>query len=229
MLEDFPEKLARANRVEQMAWVAKQHPLPEQPARSLFDWPGDPRWYIDQRHRDWLQGVLMSGRFRRVLEIGCFHGYSTVAFLEALKAGAVDEVHLCDTTITEQLERVLTHYNLPGVVVHHCRSVELLARESFDFVFVDGDHGAETCKEEARLLIAAQARVVMAHDTSVAPLFPLCDGPQHLKQAFQAAGYGCLEDAVLREGEHTERGMFFAAAVREDYEIGLEQFRFIAP
>lgn len=211
----------RVHRVETMAAIAAAHPIPEPTPTVILEEPVMPAhieagWCIDLRHLRWLHAVLMSGRFRRVLEIGSYHGYSTTAFLAALEAGKVGEVHLCEPHPTaELLERIAG----TGAVLHAERSVDLLAADAdWDFVFVDGDHFEANVKEEARLLIAAGVRCVMAHDTSAASIYPECDGPQHLKAAFQAAGYFCCEDSLKREGERTERGMFFAALDRSVYQ-----------
>lgn len=189
----------RRSRAEQMAAAAQ-----------LFD---NPTFHIDVRHRDWLRSVLMSGRFRRVLEIGCYRGYSTHAFIDALAAGKVEEVHLCDPTIRREV-RVLA--NRPGVHLHECTSLDLLSADAaWDLVFVDGDHSPETCQREAELLIAAGVPAVFAHDTRAtespdAAEYTGCDGPQYLREALVAAGYLVTEDAERRPGERTDRGMMFA-------------------
>jgi len=215
------------SRLKHMLETAARHPLPEQqfaPPPGVAS-IGDESWYIDERHRNWLRAVLLSGRFPRVLEIGCHHGFSTAAFLDACRARKVGEVHLCEPNVTPELEALLTRYDLGDrVKLHRLPSVELLARDvAFDLVFVDGDHRAHYVEAETAFLLGANVRAVFAHDTSAAGRYPEIDGPQHLKAAFQRAGYHCLEDAVLRPGERTDRGMFFAARERTDYVVALHQ------
>jgi hypothetical protein len=92
--------------------------------------------------------------------------------------------------------------------------------ESYDFVFVDGDHRLEYVKQEVDLLIEKRTLCVMAHDTNV-HLFGQgdCDGTPYIKWRFQTAhGYFCLEDNVSRPGEDTRRGMFFATTSLELFE-----------
>lgn len=174
----------------------------------------DPLFSIDVRHREWIKSVLMTGQCRRVLEIGCYHGMSTRVFIEALQAGKVDEVHLCEPNVTPALERLIA--GVPGVTLHRCRSVDLLARDArFDLVFVDGDHRTENCRAEARLLIAARVPVIFAHDTNCtqspyAKDYKDCEGPQLFRAAFRRAGYRCVEDCEVRPGERTDRGMLLA-------------------
>jgi hypothetical protein len=188
----------RTGRLKEMARWAAKHPI-----------PAGHRWAIDARHRDWLQSELMTCKHRRVLEIGSCHGYSTHAFLAALRAGAVDEVHLCEPNPTPELLALIE--GTPAVL-HRCRSVDLLGRDCrWDLVFVDGDHSARVVTKEADLLIAARVPAVFAHDTSAVGRYPRCEGPSLLKAALAAAGYHCTEDAEFRPGERTDRGMMLAA------------------
>lgn len=167
-------------------------------------------WSIDARHRDWLYYEMLTGKYRRVLEIGSHKGYSTQAFLDALAAGAVDEVHLCELEPTPELLSLID--GKPGITLHRCPSVELLERDSrWDLVFVDGDHQPETCLREAEILIAAKVPAVFAHDTSADPVkYPGCEGPPLAKRVYEAAGYCLEEDARNRPGERTDRGMLLA-------------------
>lgn len=187
----------RTGRLKEIAKWAAKYPIPEGHG-----------WAIDARHRDWLRAELLTGRHRRVLEIGSHMGYSTQAFLDALRAGTVDEVHLCEPNPTPELLALIA--DTPAVL-HRCRSVELLTRDCrWDLVFLDGDHSARVVTKEAELLIGAKVPVVFAHDTNAAGRYPRCEGPSLLRAAFTAAGYRCTEDAEFRPGERTDRGMMLA-------------------
>lgn len=177
---------------------------------------------IDTRHRNWLRDVLLSGCFRRVLEIGSFCGYSTLAFIDALKAQKVEQVHLCDIRLRPQLaERIAG----TGVVFHSSFSRDLLAADGdWDLVFVDGNHSAATVKEETELLLRHRVPTIVAHDTQSHPYYAGCDGPQHLKLAVQRAGYFVIEDSLMRDGERTHRGMLFASTDMKAYEIARQHF-----
>lgn len=188
----------RQGRLKELAKWAAKWPI-----------PAGHQWAIDARHRDWLRAELMTGKHWRVLEIGSHRGYSTQAFLDALQAGAVDEVHLCEPAPTPELLALIA--DRPGVTLHRCRSIELLSKDCrWDLVFVDGNHSARVVTAEARLLLSARVPTVFAHDTSSAGRFPKCDGPALLKEAFIKAGYHCVEDAEFRPGERTDRGMMLA-------------------
>lgn len=179
-------------------------------------------WNADCRHVDWLKAELLSGRHRRVLEIGSFRGWSTRAFLSALAVGAVDEVHLCEPRPTTELESLLAGRQ---VTLHQRRSVDLLADDgAWDLAFVDGDHSLANVAEETRLLLAARVPALFAHDTAAVAI-PDCEGPAHLKQALADAGYHVYEDAVDRPGERTWRGMTFAARDRRVFVAAVAAFQ----
>ncbi len=170
-------------------------------------------WAIDSRHRDWIRRELLTGRYRRVLEIGSHKGYSTQAFLDALQAGAVDEVHLCEPAPTPTLLALIegTH-----AVLHRCRSVDLLAKDRrWDMVFADGSHLAEDVRPEATMLLGVPA--VFAHDVAADSRYPNCEGARLYLEIFEAAGYHVIVDSSRRPGERTERGMMLATCPAEAF------------
>lgn len=182
---------------------------------------------IDERHLLWLKSVLMSGRFKRVLEIGSYRGYSTAAFLEALEAGAVQEVHLCEPYPKIELEwGIASCSKRSHVALHKTLSTDLLDRlADWDFIFVDGEHSKATVLAELERLVPMGVPCLMAHDTSSVGRYEGCDGPQYTKWVYQAEGYYCLEDALDRPDERTHRGMFFAASTPDLYKIGLDGYQ----
>lgn len=193
------------------------------PPPHLF--PEHHRYYADLTHVRMIYDELRGGSYGRVLEIGCFHGYSTSAFLAAAKAAHVAEAHLCEPEPTAELQQVINHYGLAGsrLTVHRCKSLELLQRDQhWDLVFVDGDHTEENCVAEAEALIAAGVRTIIAHDTAADPeKYPGCQGPAIFKRLLKQAGYLISEDAEPRPGERTERGLMIAKLPRPVPEPGL--------
>lgn len=175
-------------------------------------------WVTDARHLNWMLNIIMRWPFRQTLEIGCWKGESSKVFVEAIRQGHQLHANFCDICITEGVRNVLN--GVPRCVVHEALSTELLrSPKEFDFVFVDGNHSLKEVSEETRLLLIRRPLCVMAHDTtSCIAGYPGCEGPQYLKRSFMTAqGYYCLEDAQLRIGECTQRGMFFATRDRDLY------------
>lgn len=199
----------RANRAAEIFVRAMQCPVP----RHVEPWnpTGGVHWYnADARHVRWLREELQTGKYKRVLEIGCHFGYSTSAFLDALKHTLVEEVHLCDINITSQLRDTLRVYGV-DVTLHECTSVELLSHDSnWDLVFLDGDHSVEAVSAEMELLRDVPA--IFLHDTQG---HLNCPGPPLFKERLLVdSRYKCWEDAEVRPNERTERGMFFAEMQR---------------
>lgn len=196
----------QGDRREAMQAAAAAAPLFTLPATN------DP-WEMDERHVRWMHHVLQSRRLKRVLEIGCFRGYSTRALLDALRIGVIKELCLCDLKFTAELHEAI---DAAGVVdrvrYYEGRSVELLHLDCcWDCVIVDGDHRQHTVMEEARYLIAHKVPAIFAHDTNAeAAGFADCDGPPVLMAMLREAGYHVMEDHATRPGERTERGMMFA-------------------
>lgn len=152
-----------------------------------------------------LYNILTTARFRKVLEIGCYNGASTSAFVQAINDGANFELHLCDPHFRDGLKRTVGMCKR-RVFLHERRSLDVIDR-SFDFIFVDGDHSYENVREEVALLLKHNVRSVVAHDTHE----PHCEGSVYLAETYRASrGHLCLEDALPRPGEWTHRGFFFA-------------------
>lgn len=216
----------RLGRVAEIHEVAKLSALNdtgwEHPKELHYGWH---RYNTDLRHVRLIHDDLMSGKFNRVLEIGSFLGFSTCAFLDALKRGAIRELHICDIMPQPQLLAAIKFYGLEGrVVIHRERSTELLARDrAWDFVFVDGDHSIDNCRREAELLLAMEVPVVYAHDTAGHMFEPwktwsTLEGPPELARMFRAdPRYVCSEDCSMRTNEFTQRGLFRAVLRNKQY------------
>jgi hypothetical protein len=175
---------------------------------------------IDLRHRKWIESVLMSGKYRRVLEIGSWKGYSTVAFLKALDAGKIDELHVVEPKPQLELHwRIASAKEKDRVHLHETKSVKFLdeCKVPFDLAFVDGDHSSEAVLGELKRLVPAKIPVLFFHDVCAANFVSNCGGPQYAVQQLQSAGYLGLLDALHRPDEWTHRGLYGAAKTLQDY------------
>jgi predicted O-methyltransferase YrrM len=117
---------------------------------------------------DWLRHVLLSGHFRRVCEIGCWKGFSTAALLDALEAGAVDAVHLCDSHPTgDLLAAVDRHPNRDRIAVYAMGSLDFLRQvPQLDFLFLDGNHSESNVRAELEYLLPLNLPLIAAHDVT---------------------------------------------------------------
>ena len=186
-------------------------------------------WGMDYTHVMILYNLLMANPYKRVLEIGSHNGYSTTAFVEALKRGASFEVHLCDIGFMDSVREICRGYD--QIKLHQTRSVDYLATAGkFDFALLDGSHIAEDVEDEFEYLSMNGCRSLLLHDTRTQLLpqnrdKPWFDGPLLLKNKLLASpDWMTIEDSASRPGEETERGLLFATRNVDEYHNVVEIF-----
>jgi hypothetical protein len=173
-----------------------------------------PETATDKRHVFMVHGVLRSHPFQQALEIGCFNGATSTAFVEAINGGSPFRATFCDVCPTHSLAAVINNCRKPD----QCRVTTqpswmvLDTNEPFDFIMVDAAHDLDSVSLELKHLMRRRPLCVMAHDTSATENgFSKCEGAELLKRTFQNdPGYHYIEDNARRDGELTERGMFLA-------------------
>jgi hypothetical protein len=109
--------------------------------------------------------MMMLNLHKNVLEIGCLNGYSTSAFITALKNRAEFDFTICDKRMDRDVIR-LAKSSPKEVSIKECRSVEVID-PSFDFIFVDGDHTISSVGPEIKLLLESETKSILAHDTFI--------------------------------------------------------------
>jgi len=172
---------------------------------------------MDLFHIDLLYQTLLLGKFKRALEIGCYAGVSSQAFIRALESNVLGGVTFCDTSIRYEFPKD------PRIVVMQCPSRDVIDG-SYDFALVDGDHTLPVVAVEAMLLLYHGVETIVAHDTLAARVgFPECDGPPILREVLRKCGYDVLEDALTRDRMRTDRG-FMVATKRPDLAIALRPY-----
>lgn len=188
-----------------------------QPYRECFR---EPLYSLDVRHVALLREIVDVAGFKRILEIGCFNGASTAAFLTALDAGSDFALHLCDTQFRPALRGAIANCRISERITLHERSSLDVIDDSFDFIFVDGDHSLPHVTEEVRLLLAHRIPTIVAHDTrSTDAGIPDCEGAALLGETFRHNhDYQWCEDAKHRIGEATHRGLFFCTRRADVFE-----------
>lgn len=195
-----------------------------------FQFPDDidlNRMSMDRRHVYWMYDFLLSGKCRRVLELGSAYGCSTMAFVEALSAKQVDEVHLCDPNPQPSLLDIIKGHK--NIHLHTTKSSQLFngpfkIKGDFDFVLIDANHNLESVKADWSYVSSSKA--IMAHDTSALAVgVKYCEGTAWLKNELQSTpGFYCIEDNMPREGERTDRGTLFGTRDLALLEIGRASF-----
>jgi len=191
----------------------------------------DDGWSMDERHVMILFNLLQAYPYKKVLEIGSHYGYSTTAFLEAIMNGCNFEVHLCDQCFKGSILDLCGRFN--NVFTHQMRSEIYLANSTrFDFVLLDGSHISEDVEDEFEYLSLYGTTSILLHDTCTQNLpenknTPWYDGPLLLKnKLLSSQDWLCIEDNKKRDGEMTERGLFFATKSPYIYSKSIEVFSY---
>lgn len=178
---------------------------------SKYDFALTPRewdkiWHIDRRHWNALHAMALHCT-GNVVEIGCFRGFSTAAFTEALNVGANFDLHLVDIHVTPQLRRVIALCDKPQRIhVYETHSTEFRL-PSADLWMIDADHNFAACQDVLNA-IASNAEIIAMHDTNAHPEgFTECEGAYVAANAlkgWQSRRY--IEDKENRPREWTHRG-----------------------
>lgn len=185
-----------------------------------------PLMAMDPRHVFIIHDILRSWPFKSALELGSFDGASSTAFIEAINEGSEMVATFCDVQLRPSLSDVI------GNCTGHARmtkqpSVSVLdSLEEFDFILVDANHDLASVTQEVARLLVRKPLCVMAHDTNATEAgYQLAEGAKMLADTFRALPeYHCAEDAKDREGEQTNRGLFFATTDQELFKIAIKIF-----
>ena len=191
-----------------------------------------PNWVMDKRHVEVIYEFLMRNDFNRVCEIGSYTGYSTIAFIEALNHGKDFKFHISEPNPTRQLRALISLCAKPDNITFTCsqQGVDVLEKwTDFDFVMVDGNHNIEGAGLELLMILRNGIPNVIAHDTNVSKRDAMnhpCLGSELLgRTLWSHVDYKCIEDKKQREGEKTDRGLFFATINEDTYQIAQEIFK----
>jgi hypothetical protein len=190
-----------------------------------------PNWVMDKRHVEVIYEFLMRNDFSRTCEIGSYTGYSTIAFIEALNHGKDFKFHISEPNPTHQLRALISLCTKPdNVILHTQQGVDVLEKwTDFDFVMVDGNHNIEGAGLELLMILRNGIPNVIAHDTNVSKRDAMnhpCLGSELLgRTLWSHVDYKCIEDKKQREGEKTDRGLFFATINEDTYQIAQEIFK----
>ncbi len=190
---------------------------------SKYDFALTPRewdkiWHIDRRHWNALHAMALHCT-GNVVEIGCFRGFSTAAFTEALNAGADFDLHLVDIEVTPQLRRVIALCDKPERIhLHETHSTEFRLLDA-SLWMIDGDHRFAACQDVLNAL-ASDAGIICMHDTQAhVQGFTDCEGAYVAANALKAFArrayiedFGTLDPSKRKHGDWTHRGFLASFA-----------------
>lgn len=185
-----------------------------------------PVMWMDSIHVEAVYRLCMECHFRRVLEIGCWDGYSTSALVQAKLDAALGELTCCDIDIKPTMFAMLKK----------CRdqwrlwqqdSLTVLGEIGYcDMVLVDGDHSMETVKAEMRIILQRFWPTIIAHDVGPGSGEP---GPPWMMRQLRAMReWYVISDEQPREGMRTDRGLMLATTVKAVYDKAVPIFAALA-
>lgn len=189
---------------------------------GVQEWADDPM-SMDRRHVAWLRECLRKLRPTMYVEIGACYGVSTVAGIEAVKAGDVQRFHVIDVVLKPSVLAMAA--DVPGVTLHEGTSVDVLPRLPVVrplTVLIDGDHTLQGVQPELEQVLRLRPHTIVAHDvTAEAAGYGRCDGAAWLWHELQRRGWYCQVDARKRNGEATHRGMLVATIGTQVHVTGI--------
>lgn len=192
-----------------------------------------PALSLDKRHVFVLYELLRSGLFIRALEVGCANGASSTAFVEAVNRNSQLNVTFCDPVTSQMFLNALNNVDdIDRVQLVQAESQFVLSDAErfggpFDFILLDGDHSEPVVTEEIALIDRSRLLGIAGHDTSATCAgYRKAEGAELLKRtAMFDWGWYCIEDNMIREGEETQRGLFFATPSLSVYKRALATFK----
>lgn len=179
--------------------------------KTPADWPLD--WCMDLRHLRIVHDLAMHAT-GNVVEVGCFRGRSTAAFVEALNAGADFHLHLVDIKITPELRRVVEMCWHPDrITVHETHSSDFRL-DSASLWLVDADHTWPAVLDVLNAL-SSGAECILMHDTRAHECgFQGCEGAALAAAALRAhRKREWVEDWTTRSNELTHRGLLASYSI----------------
>jgi hypothetical protein len=191
-------------------------------------------WAIDVRHALMLYNFVRRCQFGSVLEVGCHHGMSTTALVQAVSDNAIQTLWLCDLHFKDAIYHLTEPWTKKGrIKLLEMEATRALRQiETLDFVFLDGDHTAPATLTEVELIARLGVDHLALHDTMTysrpgSASQPWFDGPALVARRLEASPtWHCVQDAGVRIGEQTDRGFMVASRDHIAGKIASEVFNF---
>jgi hypothetical protein len=194
----------------------------------------DPGGAMDKRHVYTVHDILAAWPFQNALELGSYRGASSTAFIEAINGGAKMTATFSEIAPLSSLHEVIGNCRHPERVrlTKEPSWNVLESFDHFDFVLVDAYHGIAPVKRELQGLLVRRPLCIMAHDTNATDAgYEKAEGAKLLGETIRGLPgyfgfplYDCIEDAKRRNGEGTERGLFFATTDNNLFKVARRAF-----
>jgi predicted O-methyltransferase YrrM len=185
-----------------MSWNAKDWAF-----AKTNDPPEGPMW-MDDLHVQTIYEIIMATQPKRVLEIGCYWGYSSSAIVQAKIDGWEGHSLHVDTEIRDQLIAVLRRGGKEWSVAQITGVKALQRLAPGDLVIVDGDHSDDNVRLETNLILDQGWKSVIAHDVAGGVHEP--GPPKMLERLRSYPSWRVLVDSLERPGTATHRGLMYA-------------------
>jgi len=180
---------------------------------------------MDERHVNIIHNLVMECNFNHVVEIGCYSGFSTVALIESLNKGKLFDLHLVEPHPSQALYAAVSMCkNKERIFLHKKESKNALGDiDKIDLLIIDGDHTMAGVGEDLLHVLKKEIPNIFAHDTNSpnvnAEWGAHCTGAELVGATLSNhKNYMSITDQEYRDGERTERGLFFATSNGECYE-----------
>ncbi len=183
-------------------------------------------WHMDERHVCVIHDFVMQSNVKKVYEIGCYSGFSTIALIEAINQGKDFELHLIEPQPHPSLHELISMCD-KEIFLHECTSKEVDI--DGDLAIIDGDHGIPGAAQDLLSCLNNNTENIFAHDSNSSNLdyewSEYCYGAQLIKIVFSNhKDYRSIEDCKERDGEMTHRGLFFSTTSEENFSVASDVF-----
>lgn len=166
--------------------------------------------HMDAMHVNMIYEFLARNEFKDVVEVGCKYGYSTSAFIQALREGKGFRFTCIDICITDDLRQTCAG--------HDVRLLQMDSRDGLqicrntDCLCIDGYHFWENVGCELAIAMRYGVKTIIAHDVSDCSE----DGPKRMLEQLRRFGdWDIFVEDKMRPGLITHRGIMFATCDRK--------------
>lgn len=197
-------------------WNARDWEFCKDPAHAA-----GPMW-MDDCHVEAIYHLCMKIGFRRMMEIGCWDGFSTSALVQAKIDAACGRLICVDVEARPTLFQVLRK-SRDNWSFERRTGAEVLALEpAGDLLVIDSDHDLVPSQQELTAALKAWWTTIIAHDVGATQTHS--PGPQWILAELTRRDWFVAVDEAARDGLATHRGLMIASQQKGVYDAAVEIF-----